>query len=82
VSPRGDSVADVEDPALDERVGYGRPPLATRFRLGQSGNLRGRPKGARNFSTVIASALSERVAVTGTAVAGASPSSRRRSSSW
>ena len=64
MSPRGESVADVEDPALDERVGYGRTPLATRFRPGQSGNPRGRPKGARNFSTVIASALSERVAVT------------------
>lgn len=50
--------------AVDERVGYGRPPLSTRFRPGQSGNLRGRPKGARNLSTVIASALSERVTIT------------------
>ena len=64
MSPKGGSAPDVEDPALDERVGYGRPPLASRFRLGQSGNPRGRPKGALNFSTVIASALSERVAVT------------------
>jgi hypothetical protein len=50
--------------AVDERVGYGRPPLATSFRPGQSGNPRGRPKGARNLSTVIASALSEKVAIT------------------
>ena len=64
MSPRGDSVADREGPGLVERVGYGRPPAATRFRPGQSGNPRGRPKGARNFSTVIASALGERVAVT------------------
>jgi hypothetical protein len=35
----------------DPRVGYGRPPLATRFRPGQSGNPRGRPKGARNLSS-------------------------------
>jgi hypothetical protein len=48
----------------DERVGYGRPPLATRFRSGQSGNPRGRPRGARNLSTVVAAALSERIAVT------------------
>lgn len=31
-----------------ESVGYRRPPAATRFRKGQSGNLRGRPKGQRS----------------------------------
>ena len=29
-------------------VGYGKPPAATRFQPGQSGNPGGRPKGARN----------------------------------
>ena len=29
-------------------VGYTRPPAATRFKPGKSGNPRGRPKGARN----------------------------------
>lgn len=29
-------------------VGYGKPPASTRFRPGQSGNPKGRPKGARN----------------------------------
>ncbi len=52
------------NPNVDERVGYGRPPLASRFRPGQSGNPRGRPKGARNLNAVLASALGERVAVT------------------
>ena len=33
---------------LDYEVGYGKPPLATRFEPGRSGNSRGRPKGARN----------------------------------
>ena len=28
----------------EDKVGYGRPPKATRFKLGQSGNSRGRPK--------------------------------------
>jgi hypothetical protein len=27
-----------------ERVGYGRPPVATRFKKGQSGNPKGRPR--------------------------------------
>lgn len=29
-------------------MGYGKPPVSTRFQPGQSGNPRGRPKGARN----------------------------------
>jgi len=29
-------------------VGYGKPPKATRFKAGQSGNPRGRPKGSHN----------------------------------
>jgi hypothetical protein len=33
---------------LDYEVGYGKPPVATRFEHGRSGNPRGRPRGARN----------------------------------
>ena len=29
-------------------VGYGKPPVSTRFKPGESGNRRGRPKGAKN----------------------------------
>jgi len=47
----------------DYKVGYGRPPLETRFRKGQSGNPGGRPKGSRNVSGVIAAALLERVTI-------------------
>lgn len=48
-------------------VGYGKPPKATRFRKGQSGNPAGRKKGSKNVSTQVAtlieSALAEKVVV-------------------
>ena len=52
------------DDKTDYKVGYKRPPLHTRFRKGQSGNLRGRPRGSKNFSTLLAEALNEPVVVT------------------
>ena len=58
-----DEQGDLEPSVANERVGYGRPPMTTRFRPGQSGNPRGRPKGARNLGTLVAAALSERVAI-------------------
>ncbi len=35
--------------ADEYEVGYKRPPKHTQFKLGQSGNMKGRPKGTRNF---------------------------------
>jgi hypothetical protein len=58
-----DGETDLQFSVANQRVGYGRPPMMTRFRPGQSGNPRGRPKGARNLGTVVAAALSERVAI-------------------
>jgi hypothetical protein len=45
-------------------VGYAKPPSNTQFKLGQSGNPSGRPKGAKNFGTAIEDALRARVTVT------------------
>jgi len=47
----------------DYRVGYGKPPLETRFQQGQSGNPRGRPRGAKNLATLLEEALNELVVV-------------------
>ncbi len=44
-------------------VGYKRPPLATRFKSGQSGNPKGRPKGSRNFATVLQAELNTPVTI-------------------
>jgi hypothetical protein len=51
-------------PHDDETVGYGRPPKHTRFQTGQSGNRRGRPKGAPNLATALARTLMEPVVIT------------------
>ena len=45
-------------------VGYGKPPRHTRFRKGQSGNPRGRPRGSKNLKTLLSEALNEPVIVT------------------
>ena len=51
------------DEKRDYEVGYGKPPRHSRFAKGQSGNPMGRPGGAKNFSTLLAEALNELVAV-------------------
>jgi hypothetical protein len=47
----------------DSSSGYGRPPLHSRFKPGQSGNPRGRPKGAVSFKSDLLDELSETIAV-------------------
>ena len=39
------------------RVGYGRPPVHSRFRKGQSGNPKGRPRGSPTIAKVLREAL-------------------------
>lgn len=47
----------------DSKIGYGKPPKRTRFQKGVSGNPRGRPKGRRNFATVLTEILEEKIIV-------------------
>lgn len=48
----------------DYVVGYGNPPLHTRFKPGQTGNPQGRPKGSKNLKTDLLEELSEPMKVT------------------
>lgn len=45
----------------DYEVGYGKPPVKTRFQRGESGNPKGRKKGSRNLKTDLMEELAERV---------------------
>src|SRR4051794_35897587 len=48
-------------PKRDYEVGRGKPPKHSQFRKGQSGNPCGRPRGAKNFDTLLIKALDEKV---------------------
>jgi hypothetical protein len=50
-------------PAPTKGVGFCRPPEATRFRRGVSGNPKGRPKGSLNVATAFTKALREKVVI-------------------
>jgi hypothetical protein len=48
----------------DYRVGYGKPPVATRFRKGRSGNPKGRPKASKTARSLLDQALSAPITIT------------------
>src|ERR1700730_3841984 len=50
----------------DYVVGYRRPPKATQFAAGKSGNPKGRPKGSRSVGAVLNDILQQKIAVTET----------------
>ena len=46
-----------------EQVGFKKPPRKTRFKRGKSGNPNGRPRGSKNFETVLGAELDCQVPV-------------------
>jgi hypothetical protein len=48
-------------PVHGYEVGYGKPPKATQFKTGQSGNPKGRPKGTNNLKTDLVEELGEHI---------------------
>jgi hypothetical protein len=54
---------DDERKFSDYGVGFGKPPAGTRFKKGQSGNPKGRPKGQLNMATVLERTLREKVVI-------------------
>ena len=50
-------------PGEDDAVGYRRPPRASRFRPGQSGNPHGRPRRSQTLAAIVARAFGETVEV-------------------
>lgn len=55
---------DNEPQGEQEAVGYGRPPMHSRFKPGQSGNPKGRRRGKRNMASLLDEALAQRISIT------------------
>ena len=49
--------------AQDGEVGYRRPPQSYQFKAGQSGNPKGRPKGAKGEATILRELLNRKITV-------------------
>jgi len=63
----GDSDTPVSEtksaPEAKPKVGFRSPPVATRWKPGQSGNPAGKPKGAKNLATVIKAEAESKVVI-------------------
>jgi len=62
--PSDDGAVLTDTAATNGTVGYGRPPIHTRFKPGQSGNPLGRRRVPTSVSIALSTALEERVSIT------------------
>jgi hypothetical protein len=53
----------LSDEKRNYEIGYGKPPIHTRFQRGQSGNPRGKPAGAKTLKTLVSEALNQLVVI-------------------
>jgi hypothetical protein len=58
-TPQSSAELNLESEPRSFAVGYGRPPLHSRFKPGQSGNPKGRAKQSRNMRTIVQQVLNE-----------------------
>jgi Family of unknown function (DUF5681) len=49
---------------IQSKIGRGHPPKHTQFQKGVSGNIKGRRKGSKNFSTILREAAQDTVVAT------------------
>lgn len=47
----------------EDSIGYGRPPMHTRWKKGKSGNPKGRPRGRKNQATMFIEIIHRKVRV-------------------
>jgi hypothetical protein len=52
-----------QSPAHGYKTGYGKPPVDTRFKKGESGNPAGRKKGAKSFPSMFRQVMNEKVVI-------------------
>lgn len=52
-----------EASAPENEVGYGKPPRTHQFKPGQSGNPKGRPKGAKSEATILYELLHRKIPI-------------------
>jgi hypothetical protein len=53
----------MSDPKESYEIGYKKPPRRSQFKPGESGNRKGRPKGGKNFITVIEQELNSLIEI-------------------